>query len=394
MKSTEKSRTNPPESNSTYSQVGAESNVNMQPSSMGLTGRISIGSIRLLRSMPEYYSTDGYRRHERHICTRVRKERLWFSFFILFYFGYLIIGAVTMHIIEVPIEKAKRRDFFEVRNNFLEMYPQVLDNDLEDFLAAVLQANSDGISPLRNASQNLNWNFGQAILFTTSVVTTIGYGRVKPLSDGGKIFCIIFASIGIPLTLVLTSATVEKLLPLANRLLCALNNKFDGTLGPVYVRVLLLTIIASVVIVCCFVIPSIIFTYLQPSWTSLDAFYFCFISLTTIGFGDFVPDETIGDDPNVFVLYEMVVCVYLLLSLITMMFVLTIFYDIPQMNLTHLLTEGEYSEPVERHLTGRSTTFEDSRAYHSSTTSSSRSRQPRVRIAEGSTTSEKTLMDE
>uniref|UniRef100_A0A1A9ULB4 Potassium channel domain-containing protein n=1 Tax=Glossina austeni TaxID=7395 RepID=A0A1A9ULB4_GLOAU len=261
------------------------------------------------------------------------------------------------------------------------------DNHLEDFLVAVLQANSYGISPLRNASQDSNWNFGQAILFATSVVTTIGYGRTKPLSNGGKIFCIIFASIGIPLTLVLASATVEKLLPLANKLLCALNVKFEGILDPVYVKMILLTIIASLVIVCWFIIPSIIFAYLQPSWTGLDAFYFCFISLTTIGLGDYVPDETIGDDPNLFVLYEVVVCVYLLLGLMAMMFVLTIFYDIPQMNLTHLLTEGEHSGPVERHLTGRSSTFENTSSYRSSSP-------PRrtVRIAEGSASSESTLM--
>lgn len=54
------------------------------------------------------------------------------------------------------------------------MISSFLDNHLEDFLAAVLQAHSNGISPLRNASQDLNWSFAQAILFTTSVVTTIG----------------------------------------------------------------------------------------------------------------------------------------------------------------------------------------------------------------------------
>lgn len=134
MKRTEKTRTNLPES--TYSQVGAESNVNTESLSMGLTGRISIGSIRLLRSMPQsqYYPTDAYRRQEHHFCTRLRKERLWFSFYILFYFGYLIVGAVTMHIIEVPVQKAKRQDFSELRNNFLEMYPEILGKLSEHYL--------------------------------------------------------------------------------------------------------------------------------------------------------------------------------------------------------------------------------------------------------------------
>uniref|UniRef100_A0A1A9ULB9 Uncharacterized protein n=1 Tax=Glossina austeni TaxID=7395 RepID=A0A1A9ULB9_GLOAU len=126
MKPTEKNRTNLQESISSYSQVGSESNINTQLSPMGITGHISLGSILLLRSTPEYYSPDAYRRQQHHFCTRLHKERLWFSCYILFYIGYLLIVAVSMHIIESPIKNAKRQDFVELRAKFLEMYPQVL----------------------------------------------------------------------------------------------------------------------------------------------------------------------------------------------------------------------------------------------------------------------------
>lgn len=36
------------------------------------------------------------------------------------------------------------------------------------------------------------------------------------------------------------------------------------------------------------VLPAILFCFIEDGWTYLDSLYFAFITLTTIGFGDYV----------------------------------------------------------------------------------------------------------
>lgn len=270
------------------------------------------------------------------------------------YTVFLILGAAMFSAIEAPKidDITKRIDKF--RNQFLEKNSCLNDDDLEEFLQAVITANDRGISPLRNASNELNWSFGQALFFSSTVVTTIGYGHVTPLSQTGKIFCMIYATIGIPLTLVLLSAVVERLLIPANWLLGTLNAKLGHLYQPFNIRLLHLSIIGILVAILFLAIPTAVFSYIEPDWGALDAFYYCFISLTTIGLGDYIPGNGISEDNRSF--YKICITCYLIFGLIAMMLTLTIFYDIPQLNLGQLFTENINGETEKLRLSGNNTT--------------------------------------
>lgn len=117
---------------------------------------------------------------------------------------------------------------------------------------------------------------------------------MTPLSRSGKVFCVIYAMVGIPMTLVLLSALVERLLVPTIWLLRWLNSHLGRLYQPFNIRLLHLLIVVFVLVAVFLLLPAAVFAYIEPDWDYLDSFYYCFISLTTIGLGDYIP----GDSPN------------------------------------------------------------------------------------------------
>lgn len=97
------------------------------------------------------------------------------------------------------------------------------------------------------------------------------------------------------MTLLLLSIIVRKLLILLNKTYLWFRRKFTSDRrSESKIRFIHLFLVLLFSIIFLFLIPSIIFTYIEENWSFIDAFYFCFISLTTIGLGDIVA----GDSPT------------------------------------------------------------------------------------------------
>ncbi|KAJ2951238.1 hypothetical protein O0L34_g5640 [Tuta absoluta] len=268
------------------------------------------------------------------------------SVYVLFYFAYLVSGALVFSALEAPLENEIRLEVIRAKQDFMAQYPGIPAADLESLMEVVVRASNRGVSAARNVSGGPNWSFGQSLFFSSTVVTTIGYGHVTPLSKPGKVFCMMYALLGIPLTLVLLSALVERLLLPATAMLRSLNAALGHLYRPFTIRLVHLMIIVTTLVVFFLIIPASVFAAVEPDWDFLDSFYYCFISLTTIGLGDYIP----GDSPmqEYRPLYKVATTFYLLTGLTFLMLTLTVFYDIPQLNLSTVFSSVKLDEDPEK----------------------------------------------
>ncbi|XP_076442972.1 potassium channel subfamily K member 6-like isoform X2 [Babylonia areolata] len=246
---------------------------------------------------------------------------------------YLVIGAAIFAAIEGPEEARLKQHLRSIKYDFLQRHNAcTTEEQLELFIEKVVGAANRGVSATRNVTMSEpNWSFGQALFFSSTVLTTIGYGRVTPLSDAGKAFCIVYAVLGIPLTLILFTALTERLLIPVKAVLYFLFRKMGHVYKAFHIQLLHLALTMAVLLTLFMLVPAAIYTVLEPSWNYLDAFYYCFISLTTIGLGDFIPGDN-AEQPHR-ALYKVATTVYLLLGLLMMMVLISVVYDIPELNL-------------------------------------------------------------
>ncbi|XP_034564125.1 potassium channel subfamily K member 1-like [Notolabrus celidotus] len=253
-----------------------------------------------------------------------------FTLLVVGYILYLIIGAGIFSAIELPYEQELRKELIETRRDFLSENPCVSDERLEELLARALEASNYGVSVLGNNS-NHNWDFVSSLFFTSTVLTTTGYGHSVPLSDEGKAFCIFYSILGIPVTLFFLSVVVQRIMVLVTRRPVEYFHR-RWAMSKSKLAAIHATCLALIMTLLFLIIPASIFVSMEKDWDFLESLYFCFISLTTIGLGDYVPGETHSKEDNPHPhLYRLAITVYLLLGLVFVLVVLETCCELPQM---------------------------------------------------------------
>uniref|UniRef100_A0A4W5N0F1 Potassium channel, subfamily K, member 10b n=1 Tax=Hucho hucho TaxID=62062 RepID=A0A4W5N0F1_9TELE len=202
--------------------------------------------------------------------------------------AFLVGGGLAFRALEQPFESNQKDSITLEKALFLRRHPCVTPTELEALIKHAIDAVSAGVSPIGDTSYNSShWDLGSGFFFAGTVITTIGYGNIAPSTEGGKIFCILYALFGIPLFGFLLAGIGDQLGTIFVKSVLRVEKIYRKQISQIKIRVTstILFILAGCIV---FVgVPAVIFKHIE-GWTTLDAIYFAVITLTTIGIGDYV----------------------------------------------------------------------------------------------------------
>jgi hypothetical protein len=124
------------------------------------------------------------------------------------------------------------------------------------------------------------WTYLGSVFFLTQLTATIGYGNTACATTLGKMLTVVFLIVGMPLMgyVIFTTAVLDQYL--TRKLSKSMGISIDSDNKQIAMLLVLFAVFL--------LLGSLVFHVLE-GWTYLEALYFSFTTLTTIGFGDYLP---------------------------------------------------------------------------------------------------------
>jgi len=189
---------------------------------------------------------------------------------------YLLIGGAIFDSIESKEEIRQREALTIMEAQILQKY-NITQDDFNLFEEVVLL--------YKPYKAGMPWQFAGSFYYATTVLTTIGYGHSTPKTMYGRLFTMVYALFGIPLGLVLFNSIGERL----NRFSSMIIDKIRRVVNAKQKETTEVDLIMVVMFLSCIITTTgaTVFSYYER-WEFFDSLYYCFATLTTIGFGDLV----------------------------------------------------------------------------------------------------------
>uniref|UniRef100_A0A674MGC5 Potassium two pore domain channel subfamily K member 2 n=1 Tax=Takifugu rubripes TaxID=31033 RepID=A0A674MGC5_TAKRU len=251
-------------------------------------------------------------REENEVVATVMKRKTVTAIFLLVVL-YLVMGAAVFRSLEQPHESAQRVAILSQKMEFLSQHACVNQSQLEELVKQVMSAIRSGVNPAGTLINHSSlWDLSSAFFFAGTVITTIGFGNISPHTEGGRIFCIVYALLGIPLFGFLLAGVGDQLGTIFGKGIGRVEKMFvNWDISQTKIRVistLLFVLFGCLLFVA---LPAAIFKNIE-GWSALESLYFVVITLTTIGFGDFVAG---GSEIEYLEYYKPVVWFWILVGL-------------------------------------------------------------------------------
>ncbi|KAK9511770.1 hypothetical protein O3M35_000371 [Rhynocoris fuscipes] len=224
----------------------------------------------------------------------------------LFFVAYLFIGATIFYSIERELEEEKRRAAKLEQQNIkylLDRHYSTVSNNVMNELARNLSIycgkppfnlgleEQTDVSDMTRDTEPYVWTYYNAFFFALTTLSTIGYGNLSPSSTEGRWLVIVYSLIGIPFNAIVIAQLGDFFGSVFLRAHHRYKNHVYETRFGLILDILLYLIPGIAVFI---LLPTFVFQYFE-GWTFTEGFYYAFVSLTTIGYGDFVAGQKTTD---------------------------------------------------------------------------------------------------
>ncbi|XP_014666053.1 PREDICTED: potassium channel subfamily K member 12-like [Priapulus caudatus] len=240
-------------------------------------------------------------------CSKVHfgEDNTRFALLAVVILIYMVCGALMFSWLESTTESKSGTEYNRTLSHFIALYPEVNYSDLVILLHAHGNASDQGILDRRP-----RWDFSGSFYYVGTIVATIGFGMTTPQTVAGKVATMFYGLVGCAGGILFFNLFLERIISLLAFALRAYHvRRLRGGGGPGGRRISQLSrsdvestldsYKPSVYWVMCYlflgacvlaVVASAVYSHAE-GWSYLEATYFCFVTFTTIGFGDFVSGQ-------------------------------------------------------------------------------------------------------